>query len=158
MDFRLSSGTAGSDACVAKSRFAIEMSSRNVSEAWITNIWKSKVVVCRKAKNDDTVSEIKQTNAPFNLKVSFLALYNILIGKTDVDSLADSIFATISVFTLPLFAFSEELNSFSMIIDDCWELNSEEMLSTARARLELLALDSSRCEEEIATLGDLHSV
>lgn len=107
--------------------------------------------------SDDTESQESIKNAPFNLKVSFFALYNILIGKIDVDSLADSIFATISVFTLPLLAFSEELNSFSMTIDDCWELNSEEMLSTAREKLELLAMDSSRCEEEIATLGDLHS-
>lgn len=107
---------------------------------------------------NDIESGIQQTHAPFNLKVSFFALYNILIGKIAVESLAESIFATISVFTLPLLAFNEELNSFSMITDDCWELKSEEMLSTARAKLELLALDSSRCEEEIATLGDLRSV
>lgn len=99
----------------------------------------------------------KQTNAPFSLRVSFFALYRILIGKIDCESFADNIFATISVFTLPLFAFKEELNSFSMIICDCSELNSEEMLSAARARLELLLLlmDSLRCEEEIGALDDL---
>ena len=96
----------------------------------------------------------KQTHR-LALRFLFFALYSILIGKIDWESFAESIFATISAFTLPLFAFSEELNSFSMIICDCSELNSDEMLSTAWARLELLLFDSLRCEEEIATLDDL---